>query len=374
MNSTMKELVITVSVLAMGAAPLPAQQTPAAPTAAPTAAAATNSVGPKIQFDSELYDFGKVSAGDSVKHTYYFTNTGDQTLVLNNVQPQCGCTTAGDWSHQVEPGKTGVIPVQFNSTHYNGPVFKQVTVTSNAKGRQNLALQIKGTIWKAIEITPPQAILNVPAESTNSVTMTVRIVNNTEAPLTLSAPESSNRALTAELKPVQAGKEFQLIITAWPPLPSGTTQGQITMKASFTNMPTVSLTAIANVQPVLTVTPTQLSLMSGPLPNPMTSSINIVNNGTSILKLSEPAANAPSVDIQIKEGIPGHSFTMLLTFPQGFEFPTGQPLEFSIKSNHPQFPLIKVPIIQIPRPVTVVPRPPQAAPRPPPAPVGLPSQ
>ena len=69
-------------------------------------------------------------------------------LILNNVQPQCGCTTAGEWTKQVEPGKTGSIPIQFNTVGYNGPVFKQVTVTCNVTNQPMLFLQLKGTVYK----------------------------------------------------------------------------------------------------------------------------------------------------------------------------------------------------------------------------------
>ena len=62
-----------------------------------------------MQFATPLYDFGRMKAGDPVKYTYLFTNTGDRLLLLNSVQPQCGCTTAGDWTKQVEPGQTGSI-------------------------------------------------------------------------------------------------------------------------------------------------------------------------------------------------------------------------------------------------------------------------
>ena len=94
----------------------------AQPTSAPPAAAAasTNALGPRIQFATPVYDFGRVKAGEPVKYTYVFTNTGDRLLIINSVQPGCGCTTAGEWTKQVEPGKTGSIPIQFNTAGYNG--------------------------------------------------------------------------------------------------------------------------------------------------------------------------------------------------------------------------------------------------------------
>jgi len=89
-----------------------AQAEDAAPKPGTTAAPAEKkeSAGPKIQFAEMVYDFGKVSSGELVKHTFVFTNIGTATLEIKDVRPGCGCTTAGTWDKQVEPGKTGSIP------------------------------------------------------------------------------------------------------------------------------------------------------------------------------------------------------------------------------------------------------------------------
>src|SRR5713101_411491 len=123
MNKLTVKLVTAISILLPGMA--------FGAESAPAAAPSTNSAGPKIQFATPQYDFGKAKAGEPVKYTYFFTNTGDATLVVSNVQPSCGCTTAGEWSRETAPGKTGTIPVQFNSANYSGNVFKTITVTSN---------------------------------------------------------------------------------------------------------------------------------------------------------------------------------------------------------------------------------------------------
>src|SRR5436190_15616324 len=67
----------------------------------------TNAVGkPKIQFATPIYDFGKMKVGEPVKWEFVFTNTGTALLEITGVQPGCGCTTAGEWTRKVEPGKT----------------------------------------------------------------------------------------------------------------------------------------------------------------------------------------------------------------------------------------------------------------------------
>ena len=317
-------------------------------------ASAVGIAGPKIVFATPVYDFGQVKGGVVVKYTYVFTNAGSAMLQVSNVQASCGCTTAGEWSRQVEPGQTGNIPIQFNSGGFGGNVGKTITVTCNDPNQPVVTLQIKGNVWKPVELTPPYAIFNITAETVTNATAAVRIVNNEESPLTLSAPESSNPAFAAELRTNQPGKEFQLIVKTVPPLPAGSVQGQITLKTSSTNMPVLSVSAFANVQAAVTVMPSQIALPTGPLANALATSISIRNSGTNSMALSEAAVNAKGVDVQLREVQPGLYFTLSVQFPAGFEVAQGEKVEVTVKSNHPQFPVIKVPVIQPPRPAPAV--------------------
>src|SRR5207244_9949725 len=109
---------------------------PALPAA--TAAAAVPAIqgpSPKMVFETPTFDFGRGRAGDPVKHSFIFTNTGEAVLEITAVKPGCGCTTAGEWTKKVEPGKTGTIPIQVNvaATWPSGPITKYITVESNDK-------------------------------------------------------------------------------------------------------------------------------------------------------------------------------------------------------------------------------------------------
>ena len=306
-----------------------------------------------------MFDFGRIKGGEVVKYTYVFTNMGGAMLEVSNVHATCGCTTAGDWTRQVEPGKTGSIPIQFNSGNFNGQVAKPITVTCNDTSQPTVVLQIKATIWKPVEVTPQFVFLTVNAESPSQST-TVRIVSHEESPLTLSAPESSHPAFAAELKTNQPGKQFELVVRMVPPLPAGNVQGQITVKTSSTNLPVVNITARANVQPVVVIEPPEILVLAAQV-NPRPYTVSIRNNGTNVLVLSEPTVNAKGVNVKLKEVEPRRGFTLALNFPMGFALPQGEKVELSVKSNHPQYPMIRVPVIQKPSPagfeVPGVPRP-----------------
>jgi hypothetical protein len=371
MNKTKVKVVLglSISVLTFAGTTLALAETPApaAPAAAPAPAAAATG-GASVAFETPIFDFGKIKSGEPVKHTFVFTNTGTETLVISNVQPACGCTTSGEWTRQVEPGKTGTIPIQFNSANFNGAVAKHVTVTSNDKTQPNVTLQIKGTIWKPVDVNPQFAVMNVPPDSYEPVKSEVRIINNTEQAFTLSAPESNNKFFKADLETITAGKEFKVTITTVPPLESGNVQGQITLKSTSTEAPVINITAWATVQAAVAVNPAQIVLPGGPLGPNQTASVTIQNNVTNVLKVSEATVDAKGVDVKLTEPQPGKLFTATLTFPEGFEVPQGTPINLSLKTSHPNHSVIKVPVLQLPKlPVAqpnivpLTPPPPQAA-------------
>jgi Protein of unknown function (DUF1573) len=280
------------------------------------------------------------------------------------VQPTCGCTTAGDWTRRVEPGKTGTIPIQFNTANYAGPVVKFITVSTSDRNNATIQLQLKGTVWRPIEVNPLYAIINVPPDATNG-SASVRIISNLDEPLTLGPPEILTPAFAAEIKTNQPGKEYLLTVSTAGKLTPGTMNGQVILRPSTTNAAAVAVFVMATVQPAVGVSPAQIVLPPGPLLNPITNNISIQNNSTNPLVLSEPLVDAKDVGIQIKELTPGRSFVAMVAFPTGFDAGSQQ-VAFTVKSSHPQLPLIRVPVIHQPRPPALRPQAPSIQPAPPP--------
>ncbi len=303
--------------------------------------------GPRIFFAEPVHDFGKTNAGSVVKASFVFKNTGDETLTVSSVTGSCGCTTAGEWTREVAPEQTGKIPVQFTSAGFGGPVAKTITVVSNDKTHPTTILQLKGTLWKAIDVVPAYAVLNVVPDAA-SPTSLISITNNTEQPLVLSEPEVNNKAFTAVLTTNEPGKSFRLAVTTVA-TNTGSVQGQITLRTSSTNMPVVNIVAWANVQPAISVIPPTINLPPGPLANRMTPIVTLINNTTNPLSFSEPTVNPQDIQMQFREVQANRYFTATLTFPQGFEMPAGKSGEFVIKSTHPKYPTLHVPINQPPR-------------------------
>ncbi len=106
-----------------------------------------------MQFETDSHDFGNVPEGTMATHEFKFKNTGNQPVVIANVQASCGCTTP-DWTKTpVLPGKSGIIRAMYSSAGRPGVFNKTVTVTSNA-AEPSKVLSIKGSVLTKAEIKP----------------------------------------------------------------------------------------------------------------------------------------------------------------------------------------------------------------------------
>ena len=120
----------------------------AVPTIAQEVNAAEKKVdGPVLTWEKKTHDFGDIYQGDKVEHTFYFTNTGNEPLLITNVQVTCGCTTPKGWPRDpVAPGAKGELTVAFNSAGKSGKQDKTVTITSNASNNDGSVIRFTTNI------------------------------------------------------------------------------------------------------------------------------------------------------------------------------------------------------------------------------------
>lgn len=95
--------------------------------------AQVTSKGAIITWEKSTFDFGDIYQGEKVQHIFRFENTGNEPLIITNVEVTCGCTTPRGWPRDpIMPGAKAEIEVQFNSAGKFGRQNKVVTIVSNA--------------------------------------------------------------------------------------------------------------------------------------------------------------------------------------------------------------------------------------------------
>lgn len=102
--------------------------------------------GPKIQFEEMKWDFGQKKQGDVLTHTFRFTNSGDEPLVIERVRTSCGCTAATPSKTKFNPGEKGEITAKFDTRGYYGEQNKFIYVESNDPSSSVIQLMISVSI------------------------------------------------------------------------------------------------------------------------------------------------------------------------------------------------------------------------------------
>jgi len=101
----------------------------------------------KMAFSEMEWNFGEIQEGEKANHTFTFTNTGTEPLIISNAKGSCGCTIPEWPAEPIAPGGTGEIQVVFNSKGKNGDQTKTVTITANTNP-VSTRLILKGKVSK----------------------------------------------------------------------------------------------------------------------------------------------------------------------------------------------------------------------------------
>lgn len=110
--------------------------------------------GPKISFEKEVHDYGKVKHGADGTVDFTFTNTGNAPLILSDAKGSCSCTVPKWPKEPIAPGKSATIQVRYD-TKRAGAINKSVTITSNAVNEPTKVIRIQGFVQSAEENGTP---------------------------------------------------------------------------------------------------------------------------------------------------------------------------------------------------------------------------
>ena len=109
-----------------------------------------------IKWEKEMHDFGDIEKGKPVTYEFSFTNTTNETVLITNVKPACGCTAANYTKTPIKPGEKGMVAATFNAASPGG-FQKTVTIlTKEGAVDASKTVSFKG---KVIDTAAPQADL-----------------------------------------------------------------------------------------------------------------------------------------------------------------------------------------------------------------------
>jgi hypothetical protein len=299
---------------------------------------------PGIHLQELTHDFGRVAAGSILNHEFTVSNTGDAPLEIADIKTGCGCVIPGHKKLALLPRQSSRIPIRFDTSGLRGEVAKSVQIQHNVPGLTNIVLRIKANLWRPIEMIP-ERVLFPPLDSTNRTEVTTIIItNNIGTPLTLSNATCLNPQFRAELKCIQTNRAYELVVRTVPPLHAGLNQAFISIQSSFSNQPLIIVKVIAIAQKPLTISPAAIELPRGGGADSFTLPVLVSGTAHCVWELTEAKTALPGVVSKIQLVQAGRIFRVQLVFPASFRLAEKQNAALQLKTTHPEFPSIDIPI------------------------------
>lgn len=109
---------------------------------------ANHGSSPKLAILKDTWNFGKITEGRKVTHTFTLFNLGDTNLFIDSVTPTCECTTAEISITEIPPGMKAEIKVIFNSKGEFGNYQGFIMISSNDPEKPVQRIRINGEILK----------------------------------------------------------------------------------------------------------------------------------------------------------------------------------------------------------------------------------
>ncbi len=161
-------------------------------------AAAAAWAGPAVSVPEQVHDFGTIMQGDTARHRFVFSNTGDAPLNVEKLSSSCGCTAALASAKVLAPGEHGEIQTSFDSTSFRGDISKTVYLYTNDPTQPMVQLQLKAIVQEEVTLEP-QLVNFGTVSPRRTVTAKVVLLNQGEHAMRLGKPETTAPELAAGL-------------------------------------------------------------------------------------------------------------------------------------------------------------------------------
>jgi hypothetical protein len=172
-----------------------------------TAPAKDNAPKPRIVFEKNYLDFGKIGPETKPSGEFKFKNTGNAVLVISQVSQCCGIVTTLE-KKQYEPGESGVIKVTYNASSNKGMISRQPIVYSNDPVEPNFVLTVSAEIVNKVTTLPDK--LKLFLDENNAKCPKVTIASSDKKPFSIRDIQSTGNCITAQFDPNSKATEFVL--------------------------------------------------------------------------------------------------------------------------------------------------------------------
>lgn len=166
-----------------------------------------------LEFKTPLQEIHAQADAKIVTAEFEFTNHSDKPVQIRKFDAGCSCMSVKikDSKLNYAPGESGLLRADFEMGNFSGTVDKMVAVwlDNDAPSEPSTKLTVRVHIPVLVSLEPKTLVWALNSEA---APQTIRITMNQEQPIRVTAVNSSSPAFQHELKTIEEGKSYELIV------------------------------------------------------------------------------------------------------------------------------------------------------------------
>jgi Protein of unknown function (DUF1573) len=296
---------------------------------------------PKAVAVEMVKDLGFVPKGEMASHEFQIRNEGNAPLEVREVRASCGCTVT-EFDKVVAPGQMGKVRMTVDTTTFNGPISKGVTVYTNDPATPTMELTIRAKVEPFIKVKPGYAryITVQGEEKEGKIVQTLWTPD--KSPLEIVKVESPYPYLNIrfwEAKPEERIKEapdqqqWKIEMHLSNDAPVGALTEAVKVHTNHPKQKLVQIPVSGFIRPIVAVTPPVIDFGQIDAKQPARVSVNVRSFSTEPIKLTGIAGDVQGIDAKIESLQEGREYQVQLTLtPEARKGPLNGKLTFTTDS------------------------------------------
>ncbi len=195
----------------------------------------------------------------------------------------------------------------------------------------------------ALRVEPKSINLGAVKRGSEGETRTVKILRGDGGPLVPSVVSTGNPLITAELKEVTAGEEYDLVVAVKPPWPNGVLRGNIMLETGVESAARESIVVYANVAPRLKSLPSRFMIQRDPEAEKDCDIVTKLQwSEDKPAKITGATLNDEKMSVTVKEA--DGQQTLVLHVPAGYTPSRRTGIKVTVTTDDPEVPSMEVPV------------------------------
>ncbi len=167
-----------------------------------------------LEFAAQLKEVHAAADATIVTTDFNFTNKGDKPVTIAKTDPGCSCLKVEISGGKLKyaPGESGVVRTTFDMGNFSGTVDKKVAlwIDDDPADKPSMSLTVRVHIPVIVALEPKTVKWNLGAKP-DPQTIQIRMAEGKSIHVT--GVKSSSPAFKCEVKVVEKGRKYDLIVT-----------------------------------------------------------------------------------------------------------------------------------------------------------------